>query len=59
VETVTFFARHRHFDPDPLPHNDQAIRDAVIPLIVASLLVAPRRDQRKRETLRARRKARS
>jgi AcrR family transcriptional regulator len=59
VETVTFFARHRHLDPDPLPHNDQAVRDAVIPLIVASLLVTPRRDQRKTETLRARRKARS
>ena len=42
VETVTFFARHRHLDPDPLPHDDQAIRDSVIPLIVSSLLSATR-----------------
>jgi AcrR family transcriptional regulator len=59
VETVTFFARHRHLDPDPLPHNDQAIRDSVIPLIAASLLVPPGQDQRRTERHRARRKARS
>jgi AcrR family transcriptional regulator len=59
VETVTFFARHRHLDPDPLPHTDQTIRDSVIPLIVGSLLVAPRRDPRRTGRHRARRKGRS
>lgn len=47
VETVTFFARHRYLDPDPLPRDDKAIRESVIPLIVGSLLVAPERNQRR------------
>jgi AcrR family transcriptional regulator len=59
VETVTFFARHRHLDPDPLPHTDEMIRDSVIPLIVGSLLSAPGRDQRRTGSRRAHRKARS
>jgi hypothetical protein len=59
VETVTFFARHRHLDPDPLPHDDKAIRESVIPLIVGSLLVAPGRNQRRTQRHRARRRARS
>jgi AcrR family transcriptional regulator len=39
VETVTFFARHRHRDPDPtlLPDAD-TIRASVIPMIVEALL---------------------
>ena len=59
VETVTFFARHRHLDPDPLPHDDKGIRESVIPLIVDSLLVAPGRDHRRTQRHRTRRKARS
>lgn len=59
VETVTFFARHRHLDPDPLPHDDHAVRDAVIPLIVGSLLVAPGHDRRRTRRTRTPRKARS
>jgi hypothetical protein len=56
VETVTFFARHRHLDPDPLPHNDQAIRDSVIHLIVGSLLSAPGRTPHRAGNRRASRK---
>jgi predicted enzyme related to lactoylglutathione lyase len=58
-ETVTFFARHRHLDPDPLPHDDHAIRDAVVPLIVGSLLVAPGHDRRRTGRTGTPRKARS
>ena len=58
VETVTFFARHRYLDRDPLPHDDHAIRDAVIHLIVGSLPVAPRHHRRPGRT-RTPRKARS
>jgi AcrR family transcriptional regulator len=57
VETVTFFARHRHLDPDPLPHKDQAIREAVIALVVSAVLSAPGRRQQRTDS-RARRKAR-
>jgi len=39
VENVVFFARHRHADPDPgLLPDDDAVRDAVIPMLVASLM---------------------
>jgi hypothetical protein len=44
VEIVTFFARHRHLDPDPLPHDDKAIRESVIPLIMGALVSVPRVD---------------
>ena len=39
LESVVFFARHRHGDPDPglLPADD-AVRDVVIPMLVASLM---------------------
>jgi AcrR family transcriptional regulator len=39
IESVVFFARHRHGDPDPglLPGDDR-VRDAVIPMLVASLM---------------------
>ncbi len=39
VESVVFFARHRHGDPDPgLLPDDDAARDIVIPMLVASLI---------------------
>ena len=38
VETVTFFGRHRHLDPDPLPHDDHAIRESVIALVTRSFI---------------------
>jgi AcrR family transcriptional regulator len=39
IEGVVFFARHRHGDPDPglLPADD-AVREVVIPMLVASLV---------------------
>jgi AcrR family transcriptional regulator len=41
VESVTFFARHRHLDPDPLPHDDESIRDSIIVLVTNSLIPRP------------------
>jgi len=39
VESVVVFARHRHGDPDPgLLPGDDAVRDVVLPMLVASLL---------------------
>lgn len=39
VEVVTFFARHRHRDPDPtLLPDTETVRRAVIPMIVDALL---------------------
>ncbi len=39
VESVVFFARHRHGDPDPgLLPGDEAVRETVIPMLVASLM---------------------
>jgi len=39
VESVVFFARHRHGDPDPgLLPSDDAVREVVIPMLVASLM---------------------
>ena len=39
IESVVFFAGHRHGDPDPgsLP-GDDAVRAVVIPMLVASLM---------------------
>ena len=39
LESVVFFARHRHADPDPgLLPGDERVRAVVIPMLVASLL---------------------
>lgn len=39
LESVVFFARHRHGDPDPgLLPGDEAVRETVIPMLVASLM---------------------
>jgi AcrR family transcriptional regulator len=39
IESVVFFARHRHGDPDPgLLPGDDAVREAVIPMLVAGLI---------------------
>ena len=39
VESIVFFARHRHGDPDPgLLPGDDAVRDVVIPMLAASLV---------------------
>jgi AcrR family transcriptional regulator len=51
VETVTYFARHRFGDPDPagLAASDDATRESVVRLLVASLLPerAPARRSRR------------
>lgn len=54
VESVTFFARHRHLDPDPLLHDDEAIRDSIIVLVTRSLIAQPEGPHR-RKPLSARR----
>jgi AcrR family transcriptional regulator len=41
VEVVTVFARHRHFEVDPLPVDDHTCRQVVVDLLVASLHAAP------------------
>jgi AcrR family transcriptional regulator len=41
VEVVTVFARHRHFEVDPLPVDDDTCRQVVVDLVVASLRAAP------------------
>jgi hypothetical protein len=38
VETVTFFARHRHRDPDPMRANDADVRAQVVELLVQSFI---------------------
>jgi AcrR family transcriptional regulator len=39
LESIVFFARHRHGDPDPtLLPGDDAVRDALLPQLVASLV---------------------
>ncbi len=39
LESVVFFARHRHGDPDPgLLPGDEDVRETVIPMLVASLM---------------------
>jgi AcrR family transcriptional regulator len=41
LEAVTVFARHRHFEVDPLPVDDATCRQVVVDLLVASLCAAP------------------
>jgi AcrR family transcriptional regulator len=41
LEAVTVFARHRHFEVDPLPVDDDTCRQVVVDLLVASLCAAP------------------
>jgi AcrR family transcriptional regulator len=41
LEAVTVFARHRHFEVDPLPVDDDTCRQVVVDLLVASLHAAP------------------
>ncbi len=38
IEAITFFARHRHGDPDPQPLHDPAVRETVIQMLVRSLI---------------------
>ena len=40
IETVTFFARHRHLDPDPQTLDDDTVRGSIVDLITRSLTVA-------------------
>jgi AcrR family transcriptional regulator len=40
IETVTFFARHRHLDPDPQTLDDGTVRDSIVDLVTRSLIVA-------------------
>ena len=40
IETVTFFARHRHLDPDPQTLDDDTVRDSIVDLVTRSLTVA-------------------
>ena len=41
VEAVTVFARHRHFEVDPLPVDDATCRQVVVDLLVASFRAVP------------------
>ena len=41
VEAVTVFARHRHFEVDPLPVDDHTCRQVVVDLLVASFRAVP------------------
>jgi AcrR family transcriptional regulator len=42
TESITYFARHRHGDPDPaLLPDDASVRERVIPLLVTSLMPDP------------------
>jgi AcrR family transcriptional regulator len=38
LETLVFWAVHRHWDPSPQPVDPKAAQEAVIPLLVAALL---------------------
>lgn len=38
VETITFFARHRHNDPNPIPLDETKVRASTTALVVDSLL---------------------
>ncbi len=56
IETVTFFARHRHLDPDPQSLNDHTVRNSIIGLVTRSLTLAAdddRHNHPKRPTRRA------
>jgi len=41
VETTTWWARHRHHDPEPLAIEDDAAREIAVTLIVRALVDAP------------------
>jgi len=41
LEAVTVFARHRHFEVDPLPVDDATCRQVVVDLLVASFRPVP------------------
>jgi AcrR family transcriptional regulator len=41
LEAVTVFARHRHFEVDPLPVEDATCRQVVVDLLVASFRAVP------------------
>jgi AcrR family transcriptional regulator len=62
IETVTFFARHRHLDPAPTTFDDDTVRHSIVALITRSL-IAPsegeRSGRRGRRPTRAIAKARS
>lgn len=38
VETVTFFARHRHRDPDPMRAAEEAVRAQVVELLIHAFI---------------------
>jgi AcrR family transcriptional regulator len=60
IETVTFFARHRHLDPEPQRLDDDTVRNSIIALVTRSLAVTadgkshdhPRRPTRRATTRR-------
>jgi AcrR family transcriptional regulator len=37
IETVTFFARHRHLDPEPQKLDDETVRNSIVALVTRSL----------------------
>jgi AcrR family transcriptional regulator len=41
LEAVTVFARHRHFEVDPLPVDDDTCRQVVVDLLMASFRAVP------------------
>jgi AcrR family transcriptional regulator len=62
IETVTFFARHRHLDPDPQRLDDDTVRDSIVDLVTRSLTVpadGKRPNRPRRPTRRATRRTRS
>jgi AcrR family transcriptional regulator len=62
IETVTFFARHRHLDPHPQRLNDQTVRNAIVDLVTRSLTAAvdrKRHNHARRPTRRAATRTRS
>ena len=38
LEAVTFFARHRHSDPDPMPMDEEAVRETTVRMLVHALI---------------------
>ena len=42
IESVTFFARHRHLDPHPQVLDDDAVRQTIVDLVTRSLAVDPK-----------------
>jgi AcrR family transcriptional regulator len=40
IETVTFFARHRHLDPEPQRLDDETVRNSIVALVTRSLAPA-------------------